>query len=65
MGERRSRRQLRDQALAWREKQHKSVTSLALAFDVSKSTMQQWLAEARRERRARMAESVDRPGGLD
>ena len=52
MGERRSQRQLRDQALFLREKRKKSVAGLAFAFDVSKATMQQWLTQARRERRA-------------
>jgi len=63
MGQRRSQRQLRDQALVWREKRQKSVSSLALAFGVSKATMQQWLTEARRERRIRAAESGDGSGG--
>jgi transposase-like protein len=52
MGQRRSQRQLRDQALFLREKRKKSVAALAFAFDVSKGTMQQWLADARRDRRA-------------
>jgi transposase-like protein len=53
MGQRRSQRQLRDQALFLREKRKKSVAGLAFAFDVSKTTMQQWLAQARRERATR------------
>jgi transposase-like protein len=52
MAERRSKRQLRDQALFLREKRQKSVAALAFAFGVSKATMQQWLAQARSERRA-------------
>ena len=51
MAERRSQRQLRERALFLREKRQKSVAALAFAFGVSKTTMQQWLTQARRERR--------------
>ena len=51
MAERRSQRQLRDQALFLREKRQKSLAALAFAFGVSKAEMQRWLAKARSERR--------------
>jgi transposase-like protein len=59
MGARRSQRQLRDRALFLREKRNESVAGLAFAFEVSKATMEQWLAQARRERRALRSSSAE------
>jgi len=65
MAERRSQRQLRDQALSMHEKRGKSVSALAFSFGVSRATMQNWLAQARRERHGAGKDAVHDATGSD